>query len=194
MLITSFKCQFNMQQIYWPTRFSGFSRRIFPLHRISARVESEIFHALYPQQSSIKCDKMVNNVSNKINDQDIGFGLFLTISFCAGDVIAEFHGEVITREQSVQRIRDGNGKYMLYLTKESYLDCRRKRFSGECKASLCNSPLHCWNFITKSKAVANAELVTATVNNVRRITLKAKTGIPRHTEVLANYGHYYNSM
>lgn len=41
MLIKSFKIQFDLQQIYWPTRFSPFSRSLFPLTRISERVQGE---------------------------------------------------------------------------------------------------------------------------------------------------------
>jgi hypothetical protein len=120
---------------------------MFPLARISQRVSMEVFNALYGQQSTCKCDsKDGNDVRNEIYDVDIGVGLFSTISFNTGDVIAEFHGEVISREESVKRVKEGNGNYMLYLTKQTYLDCRSNRFAGKCKASLANSPLHCWNF------------------------------------------------
>jgi hypothetical protein len=49
MLVASFKIQFDLQQIYWPTRFSSFARTMFPLARISQRVSMEVFNALYGQ-------------------------------------------------------------------------------------------------------------------------------------------------
>lgn len=81
-----------------------------------------------------------------------------------------------------------------YCTKQTYLDCRSNRFAGKCKISLANSPLHCWNFQLNHKAVANAQLYKFTTNDVHKVVLKAKCAIPRNTEILCNYGKFYNTL
>jgi hypothetical protein len=48
-------------------------------------------------------------VRNEIYDVDNGVSLFSTISFNTGDVIAEFHGEIISREKSVSISVAGDG-------------------------------------------------------------------------------------
>ena len=64
--------------------------------------------------------------------------------------------------------------------------------SGHCKASLANSPLHCWNYHSNSKAVANAAIKVYTENGIRKAVLKATTKICSGTEILTNYGLHFN--
>lgn len=67
MLVASFKVQFDLQQIYWPSRFTDYSKEMFPLKRISVRIQSEIFNALYQKQSTLKTDTLIaNNIRNEV--------------------------------------------------------------------------------------------------------------------------------
>ena len=135
-LITSFTKQFEMSQVYWPSRFVGWQRDALALQRIQGRIDREYFHALYGAMSTNFC----YNPDTGYIDFPMGEDLLSTMSYIVGDVIAEFHGNYISMSEYEERHQAGRTRYVVYLRKDLYLDCMQQRFSGECKASLANSP------------------------------------------------------
>jgi hypothetical protein len=180
MLSTSFTKQFSFGQVYWPKRFEGWQRECLALERISImKITQEVFHTLYGKQSTL-VDR---------NNQTIGMGLFSSISFTKGDVVAVFHGNEITKTAALDLIRNGLGRFLIQLTEEKYVDCRINRFNGSCRASLANSPTHAVDAITQRQAVANCKLKVAHHgNDTHTAKLEAISDIPANTEILWKYG------
>jgi hypothetical protein len=138
-----------------------------------------VFHTLYGKQSTL-VDR---------NNQTIGMGLFSSISFTKGDVVAVFHGNEITKTAALDLIRNGLGRFLIQLTEEKYVDCRINRFNGSCRASLANSPTHAVDAITQRQAVANCKLKVAHHgNDTHTAKLEAISDIPANTEILWKYG------
>ena len=99
------------------------------------------------------------------------------------DVIAEYRGEIINAQQAQRRIELNHCRYLIYLNQDKYLNCEHTVRTGHCKASLANSPLHCWNYHTNSKAVANAAIRVYSENGIHKAVLKATTKISSGTEI-----------
>ncbi len=118
----------------------------------------------------------------------IGDGLFSSMNFIENDVVATFHGKVITYTEYLSKKAMVNCDYVIQLSKhKEYMDCEDARRNGTCLASLSNSPTHCWNTSTGSKAKANCKLVVRKIDNVWNAYLVATQDIARHTEIAWHY-------
>ena len=128
-------------------------------------------------------------VDNKY-EVDLGERLFSTLDLRTDDVIAEFHGEYITKQQYIDKRRVQDCKYVIRINNDLFLDCESNRFNGTCKASLSNSPSRCIDITTSKRSQANCKLIVYD----RRAYLKAIKDIPRCTEICWHYGksHSFN--
>jgi hypothetical protein len=107
-----------------------------------------------------------------------------------GDVIAEFHGETISYEEYLELQLTGMHRFVIKVKANVYLDCRRSRFKGRCKASLANSPLHAYHKQSGIPAVANCSLhISGPAGNDKLVTLVCSSSkIDRNTEIMWSYG------
>ena len=87
-----------------------------------------------------------------------------------------------------RRVQAGLGKYILYVRKEYYMDCRKARQNGTCKASYFNIPRRAVRLDTMQIAKANSKVAILGPHNERRLRLVDMQPIPRKTEILWNYG------
>ena len=94
-LITSFTKQLEMGQIYWPSTFVVLQRDALALQHIQGRIDRECFHALYDAMST----NFYYNPDTGNIDLPMYEGLFFTISYMVGDLIAEFHGDYINTSE-----------------------------------------------------------------------------------------------
>lgn len=193
MLVKSFGIQMTLNQVVWPKRFSLINQTSFPISQIVNRITNEVFNSLYRKPSSLLASTYVHGIRTNVYELSIGDGLFSTLSYDVGDVIAEFHGKKITQLEAIELNRNNKAGYVVYLNKSNCLDCSANRFDGTCMASLCNSPLHCWNTILQQLAAANGKLCNRTVNGVRSAFIIATIPIPANTEILMSYGNRYNT-
>jgi hypothetical protein len=186
LLITSFNYQLKIGQVYWPRRFEAWQKDCLAIQKIQARIAKEVFNALY------------GAVSNYVDRQgdSLGQGLFSTIAFVRGDVIAEFHGDLISYEDYLDLELQGMHRFVIKVKHGVYLDCRKNRFKGRCKASLANSPLHAVHKLTGVRAVANCSLhVSGPAGDHKAVTLVCSANrIDRNTEILWCYGSGHNCV
>ena len=56
-------------------------------------------------------------------DLPMGEGLFSTVSYTVGDVIAEFRGDYNNTSEYEERRKAGTTCYVVYLRRNLYLDC-----------------------------------------------------------------------
>jgi hypothetical protein len=186
LLIASFNYQLKIGQVYWPRRFEAWQKDCHAIQKIQARIAKEVFNALY------------GAVSNYVDrhGESLGQGLFSTIDFVRGDVIAEFHGDIINYEQYLDLGLVGMHRFVIKVKNNVYLDCRRNRFKGTCKASLANSPLHAVHKQTGERAVANCTLhISGPAGDNKVVTLACSINrIARNTEILWNYGNGHNCI
>jgi hypothetical protein len=186
LLIASFNYQLRIGQVYWPRRFEAWQRDCHAIQKIQARIAKEVFNALY------------GAVSNHVDRQgeSLGQGLFSTIDFVKGDVIAEFHGEVITYEEYLDLGLTGMHRFVIRVKSNVYLDCRKNRFKGRCKASLANSPLHAVHKLTGQQATANCSLhISGPAGEAKLVTLVCSVNkIERNTEIMWRYGSGHNCI
>ena len=93
-LIMFFNYQLRIGQVYWPRRFKAWQNNCYAIQRVHARIAKEVFVALYAQQSTYM----------DANGKFLGEGLFNTITFKHGDIIAQFHGRHIDEEECTLEI------------------------------------------------------------------------------------------
>jgi hypothetical protein len=116
----------------------------------------------------------------------IGDGIFSSVNFKENDVVATFHGKIITYTEYLSKKAMVNCNYVIQLSKhKEYMDCEDAIKNGICLASLSNSPTHYWNTSTGSKAKANCKLVVRKIDNVWNAYLVATAtqDIARHTQI-----------
>jgi hypothetical protein len=180
LLIASFNYQLRIGQVYWPRRFEAWQKDCHAIQKIQARIAKEVFNALYSAPS--------NYVDRQ--GESLGEGLFSTISFVRGDVIAEFHGDTISYEEYLDLELTGMHRFVVRVKENVYLDCRRNRFKGRCKASLANSPLHAVHVQSGVRALANCSLtISGPAGNDKLVTLQCSAAkIDRNTEIMWSYG------
>jgi hypothetical protein len=172
-------------QVYWPRRFEAWQKDCHAIQKIQTRIAKEIFNALYGATS--------NYVDR--DGQSLGQGLFSTIDFVNGDVIAEFHGDKIGYEDYLELELAGLHRFVIQLRVGLFLDCRKHRYKGRCKASLANSPLHAVHKESGMRAVANCKLHVSTsgADRVARLVCSVAK-IDRNTEIMWSYGAGHNCL
>lgn len=183
LLIASFTQQFEMGQVYWPSRFEGWQRDALALQRIQRRIDKECFHALYGAMSS--CVGW-NPATNAI-DKPIGEGLFSTLSYNIDDVIAEFKGEFIDHAEYIARRAARRARFIIRCRNDLYIDCMENRYKGVCKASLANSPYYA-NKADGTQCIANCKLTISGPFNSKTLRLVATRRIPVGEEIMWSYG------
>jgi hypothetical protein len=124
--------------------------------------------------------------------RDMGVGLFACNDLRPQQRIAEFQGEIISRERYADRERRGLGGYAIHLTNALVLDCFSAYHRGQCIASAANSPHEAFNIHTGQVATANATLAVHSPNRgAWRATLRAARPIRRGHEILWSYSTSY---
>jgi hypothetical protein len=184
-----------MGTLEWPKNFSKDKKKATPLERATL----ECHRALHPGPSTLRALFYYNAKSPPEYSREIGRGLFSLHCYKKNDDIVDFVGVYMTLDEYdklCQREPHRVG-YALEYTDSIVLDCFDHYRMGFCVASLANSPIGCWNTVTKSKAVANCRLIVHHDDNIhkRRVYLKAgpETSCPKNffipagTEILFNY-------
>jgi hypothetical protein len=103
------------------------------------------------------------------------------------EIIAEFIGEFITKEEATIRVNKGLGGYMIEVRSNVILDSYP--YIHVCKASMANSPYKCLDITTNCHAKPNAKLVHDHIR--RKYRLQAIAEIPPGSEILWDYGKEY---
>ena len=116
-----------------------------------------------------------------------GDGLFTTREFRSNQRVAEYIGDRISVAESNRRRANGLGGYLLYLNKDTVLDCRTACAQGHCLASKANSALHLRSISTHSPATNNCDI---RISN-GHVYLVARHNIRSGTEILVPYGPRY---
>ena len=119
------------------------------------------------------------------------------------EVIAEFVGDYISQEEYMRRCDDNPAVRAYGVVSSEFgnvLSCYEYYKQGLCLASLANCPKGLFNFTTMAKARANARFCVDSIS--KRVTIRAglvkpsrsapNFYIPRHTEILIDYGTDYN--
>jgi hypothetical protein len=190
-LIKHFDVSYRLGRIQWPKCMQTNARKRFrmatPVTGYTAimRALAFIHDALYVKESDLRREgRTPGNYAVYI-----GRGLFSSLPFREGDVIADFVGEYITHEEGRTRDELGKGGYQVYLNVNYLLDCYP--YLDRCKASMANSPYKCKNIVTGAMAVSNCKLSYDLSR--KRVRLVATTkDIGPHTEILWNYGQRYH--
>ena len=56
--------------------------------------------------------------------ENAGMGLFTAVDINKGEIIATFHGEVLTDEEAEERVESGDDQYFMELPSGEILDCK----------------------------------------------------------------------
>ena len=177
-------------KLQWPSSFSSFRKKKMPLltralcradqmSRVHFRVQPSKLRRRHPATGAFT--------------EEIGNGLFAMTRFKPGEHLINFIGDIINRQQYLQRTLAGRGGYILSNRSESvFLDCFDQARNGMCWASMVNSPYGCRFVNTYTAPTANATLVIfAAGNNRYTWSLKAIKSIGRGEEIFFNYGAAY---
>lgn len=82
------------------------------LQRIENKVNHEMFSALYLQQSYLYYE---SEIGSGVYDLDMGEGLFSTMAYKNGDMVAKFHGQIITCVQYYRKRDQRGANFMIKL-------------------------------------------------------------------------------
>ena len=116
-----------------------------------------------------------------------GDGLFTTRDFKLNERVSEYIGERISVAESNHRRSNGLGGYLLYLDKDTVLDCRSACARGHCVASKANSALRLRSTLSHVPARNNCDI---RISNGRAY-LVARHNLRAGTEILVPYGPRY---
>jgi len=116
-----------------------------------------------------------------------GDGLFTTRDFKPNEHVSEYIGERISVTESNYRRDSGLGGYLLYLDKDTVLDCRTACALGHCVASKANSALRLRSTSSHAPARNNCDI---RISNGRAY-LVARHHLRADTEILVPYGPRY---
>ena len=189
LLITHFSVSYRLGRVLWPRHMKKSSR--VRLGRPNLITEpAAILRALSIIRDSLKiapsCLRRIGSTPGVYHDV-IGNGLFTNMLIRKNEIIAEFIGEFITKEEATRRIDQGLGGYMIRVRSDVVLDSYP--YLNVCKASIANSPYQCLDITTNSRAKANAKLVNDTRR--RKYRLVSIEEIPPGAEILWDYGKDY---
>ena len=112
--------------------------------------------------------------------------LFSTVDILNDTKFVIFNGEKVTIKKYNSRRAKGKGGYGIKIDKDNILDCYEKAKTGECLASMGNSPLN----LASPHPQANAKMV---IRNGKAY-LVAITDIEKDCEILYNYGSTYQMI
>jgi hypothetical protein len=126
----------------------------------------------------------------------IGKGLFSHVKFSKGDIVAIFHGDIMSEEEyNDLEVTKGRGGYAIKILRdpitkiERVLNCYYKRLDGTCLASAANNGRNCINITTGKPAINNCRLLVNCKDEVKLICNIHK--IAPHTEIAWAYGREY---
>ena len=85
-------------------------------------------------------------------------GLFCKVDIPPNAHFIAFDGIYRTMEEFKIIRKKGKGRYALYATKHTVVDCYDKCMNGKCMASKSNNSLNLFHSVTQTPAVANASL------------------------------------
>ena len=122
------------------------------------------------------------------DDPTIGEGLFSHYAYRRNNVIAEFHGVLMTREAyDEDAALNGRGGYCVELRLGQVLQTYDSRWNGDCLASCANSATRCTNVSTGRNAINNCRLSVSHTSNTVKLVCDSDYIAP-HTELAYNYG------
>lgn len=182
-----FYYKYQRGEVLWPKKFTAKEKDTFSLTRaaIMERVNMEYERVLYSQASTLRGKDRSTGLYYLL----LGDGLFSNIDYKVGDHIADYHGELIFEAEAERRTAAGKGGYMIYISNEVRMDCYTTCQSGDCKASKANSCTNALNSVTGQSAIGNATMVKSTsITGTTRVRLEASKRIPKHMEIITNYG------
>jgi hypothetical protein len=105
-----------------------------------------------------------------------GLGLYTAIKLFKGDIIAQFHGEVLNKQEFKKRSALQEDHYFMNLPNGHTLDCRHT-------AGYAKMANDCMNSQFKQNAII-------TINN-NQVVLVANRTINMHNEIFTSYGKKY---
>jgi hypothetical protein len=182
-LVQHFNYLFKLGLVKWPKRSGVATRLCMRIPKVNMRNYERTRHALYVRKS----DFMLRNVAEGI-DRRIGEGLFSHYGYKKNDVIAVFHGTLLSRaEYDVEAQENGRGGYCIHIRQDAVLQTYDQRLSGECVASCANSARGCFNLTTGLNAVNNCRLSVNVINNTVKLVCNINNIFP-HTELAYDYG------
>jgi hypothetical protein len=148
LLCDHFRWAYKKGEIQWPRNMNPIQKNMvsIPVRRIN----TELYNALYSRDSFLR----VRDSSNRYV-VPIGKGLFSRVAYEKNETIANFNGEVITREEYTRRVRAGLGGYAVHLNQKLVLDCKTEFMNNRCMASYANSHRDAFNLATNMPAVPN---------------------------------------
>jgi len=173
-LQTHFKHQYRIGDLWWPKGFGRDQRDRMRIPDITLRASRELAKCLYVKKSEYV----------SFAGEDVGLGLFSTITFGINEDVVSFIGDIIDETERLHRIGLGQTGYMIRISAGKYLDCYKYRRT--CKASMAND----WHRLTHrlsgtSPTGPNIKVVVSSTKNSARIVT---TSIIRaNTEMLWDY-------
>ena len=153
-------------------------RQLFEISDITARAARELAKCLYVKNS--------DHVGSR--GEDIGKGLFSSITYGGLEEVVNFLGELIDNAERIRRDNEGHGGYFIRINADKYLDSYRLKET--CKASMANDYRGIFHRLTRKPGMPNLRLII----NPRLGTARLETTrvIPAHTEMLWDYGDRYD--
>ena len=181
-LVRHWNFRWRLGLVKWPRRSGVAVRLCMRIPRIDMRRSDVTRYALYSRHSDLLLKYVQAHES-----PTIGRGLFSHLGYSKGDVIAEFQGVIMTREEyDDDAAANGSGGYCVALNHGRVLQCFTSCMNGECLASLANCARGCINVTTNQNAVFNCK---TTVNNNDVVKLVCnREYISPHTELAHDYG------
>jgi len=183
-LVGHFNVMFKLGLVKWPRRSGVATRLLMRIPKVDMRNMERTRHALYARNSDLSRAVLPGY------DPTVGEGLFSHYAYHKGDVIAQFQGVVMTRDEyDTDVMENATGGYSITLTRQRVLQSYHARFNGDCIASLANSATHCLNTSTGLPAINNCK-ITRNNNDVIKLICDRQYIAP-HTELCWDYGGDY---
>ena len=193
-LVTNFNALFKIGLVKWPKRSDISLRYRMRIPKFDMTDIESVGYCLYVKKSDFL---------STTSGMSIGSGLFSHLPYKEDNVIAQFVGRIIDREEFDAEEEAGKGGYCVRLPNKHVRDeegvithtysgrvlqCYDTRQSGACVASVTNSAYKCTNVTTNRPAINNCKI------KIHRDTIKLvcdRVYIMPHTELAWDYGNEY---
>lgn len=186
-LVVHFKHQYAIGDLWWPRALTKEGRSRLKIPPMNMRVLAASKAALYHIRSTLRA----LDLNKQTFTSRIGDGLFSSLSYCDGDVICQFVGEVITTVEGRRRTALGRGGYMVHLSHLESIDCLQAYSDGKCMASYANSSMNVRRHNKPHERITpNCRLKVNTKSKTAAIVCAVRR-IPAHTELIYAYSRGY---
>ena len=137
-LVKHWNFKYKLGLVKWPRRSGVGARLCMRIPKHDMRRTDVTRCALYSRHSDFLLRDVADNES-----PTIGNGLFSHLPYIKGDVIAQFFGVIMSREDYDEEAAAlGRGGCCIQLTRGRVLQCYESCINGDCLASLANSAHH----------------------------------------------------